>query len=237
MIAWHCRHINLDIMPVPLPGGIGCGLHWAWVPFFGFIFGAATIISLLAIWLAQGHPRYRSNESTVVYISDVGADNHALFIVLGTLTALLFFASIYLDYRLRHTYRIPTRVRRYERAASALSLIFAFVCALGCILLTIFDAFAHPTLHWTFSGIFFVALLLSGLFNMIELGGETPHLMTAQHYLPVLCLVHGLLAFVALYWLASECCILPSPESLPYNMNVLHDWRIIWEMSASQGLI
>jgi len=50
---------------------------------------------------------------------------------------------------------------------------------------------------------------------MIELGGETPHLMTAQHYLPVLCLVHGLLAFVALYWLASECCILPSPESLP----------------------
>ncbi|KAL0041579.1 hypothetical protein WJX79_008250 [Trebouxia sp. C0005] len=124
--AWNpVRHSNLDIMPVPLPGGIGFGLHWAWVPFFGFIFGAATIISLLVIWLAQGHPRYR----------------------------------------------IPTRVRRYERAASGLSLIFAFICALGCILLTIFDAFAHPTLHWTFSGIFFVALLLSGLFNMIELGG------------------------------------------------------------------
>ena len=160
-------------MPVHLPGGIGFGLHWAWVPFFGFIFGCATIISLLAIWLAQGHPRYRSNESTVVYISDVGAANHALFIVLGTLTAILFFASIYLDYRLRHTYRIPVRVRRYERAASALSVIFAFICALGCILLTIFDAFAHPTLHWTFSGIFFVALLLSGLFNMVEIGGKT----------------------------------------------------------------
>ncbi len=29
--------------------------------------------------------------------------------------------------------------------------------------------------------------------------------------LPVPYLVHGLLAFVALYWLASECRILPSP--------------------------
>ena len=65
-----------------LPKGIGLGLHWAWVPLFGFIFGCATIIALLVIWLAQGHPRYTQDESTVVYISDVGpGDNHALFIV------------------------------------------------------------------------------------------------------------------------------------------------------------
>lgn len=155
-----------------LPKGIGLGLHWAWVPLFGFIFGCATIIALLAIWLAQGHPRYTQDESTVVYISDVGGANHALFIVLGTLTAIFFFASIFLDYRLRHTARIPVRVRRIERVAAALSVIFAFICALGCILLTIFDTFNHSTLHWTFAIIFFVALLLSGLFNMIELGGE-----------------------------------------------------------------
>lgn len=141
-----------------LPKGVGLGLHWAWVPFWGFIFGCATIISLLVIWLAQGHPRYKQDEATVVYISDVGADNHALFIVLGTLTALLFFASIFLDYRLRHTARIPQRVRRIERVSAALSVIFAFLCALGCILLTIFDAFRHQTLHWTFSGIYLSCL-------------------------------------------------------------------------------
>ena len=155
-----------------LPKGIGLGLHWAWVPFCGFIFGCATIIALLAIWLAQGHPRYQQDEATVVYISDVGAANHALFIVLGTLTALSFFGSIFLDYRLRHSARIPARVRTIERVSAALSVIFAFICALGCILLTVFDTFKHQTLHWTFSAIFFVALLLSGLFNMIELGGE-----------------------------------------------------------------
>ena len=163
-----------------LPGGIGAGLHWAWVPFWGFIFGCATIISLLVIWLAQGHPRDKNNEATVVYISDVGADNHALFIVLGTLTAVFFFVSIFLDYRLRHTERIPVRVRRYERASAAISVIFAFICAVACILLTIFDAFAHETLHWTFSGIFFIALLISGLFNMIELGGKAWH----SHHFP-----------------------------------------------------
>ena len=167
-----------------LPGGIGAGLHWAWVPFWGFIFGWATIISLLVIWLAQGHPRYRNNEATVVYISDVGADNHALFIVLGTLTAVFFFVSIFLDYRLRHTERIPVRVRRYERASAAISVIFAFICAVACILLTIFDAFAHETLHWTFSGIFFIALLISGLFNMIELGGNS-FTAASHHILPL----------------------------------------------------
>lgn len=155
-----------------LPNGIGLGLHWAWVPFVGFLFGAATLISLLVIWLAQGHPRYKQTESTVVYISDVGADNHTLFIVLGTLTAVFFFVSIYLDFQLRHKYRIPVRVKRVERASSGLSVIFAFICAVACILLTIFDAFNHEVLHWTFSGIFFVALLLSGLFNMIEIGGD-----------------------------------------------------------------
>ena len=166
-----------------LPKGIGLGLHWAWVPLFGFIFGCATIIALLAVWLAQGHPRYTADESTVVYISDVGGANHALFIVLGTLTAIFFFGSIFLDYRLRHTARIPARVRRIERVSAALSVIFAFICALGCILLTIFDTFNHQTLHWTFAGIFFVALLLSGLFNMVELGGEQRRCAPAAYIL------------------------------------------------------
>ena len=196
-------------MPVPLPGGIGLGLHWAWVPLVGFVFGCATIISLLVIWLAQGHPRYRSDESTVVYISDVGADNHALFIVLGTLTAIFFFASIYLDYRLRHLHRIPVRVRRYERAASAISVIFAFICSLGCILLTIFDAFAHPTLHWTFSGIFFVALLISGLFNMIEIGGKSPS--TARH---ASSMALGLLIICALHSIAQSFVSMEIGEQL-----------------------
>ncbi|KAK9830573.1 hypothetical protein WJX72_012565 [[Myrmecia] bisecta] len=137
----------------------------------GFGFAVATIVALLAIWLADGHPRYRSDEATVVYISDVGAANHALFIVLGTCTALCFFGCLFMDYRLRHTGRVPGRLRWWERAASALSVIFGFVCAVCCILLTIFDTFHHSRLHWTFAAIFFVCLLISGFFNMVESTG------------------------------------------------------------------
>lgn len=163
---------SLLLQAMALPNGIGLGLHWAWVPFTAFIFGAATILSLIIIWLAQGHPRYKSTEATVVYISDVGADNHTLFIVLGSLTAVFFFLSIYLDFQLRHAYRIPVRIKKYERAASGLSVIFAFICAVCCILLTIFDAFNHSHLHWGFSGVFFVALIISGVCNMVEIAGK-----------------------------------------------------------------
>ena len=189
-----------------LPKGIGLGLHWAWVPLFGFIFGCATIIALLAIWLAQGHPRYTQDEATVVYISDVGGANHALFIVLGTLTAICFFGSIFLDYRLRHTARIPARVRRIERVAAALSVIFAFICALGCILLTIFDTFHHQTLHWTFAGIFFVALLLSGLFNMIELGGEKHMQSPMDCFLCLVVTVVHIAVHISLSLCNALCC-------------------------------
>ena len=192
-----------------LPKGMGLGLHWAWIPFFGFVFGCATIISLLAIWLAQGHPRYTQDEATVVYISDVGGANHALFIVLGTLTAIFFFGSIFLDYRLRHTARIPARVRRIERVAAALSVIFAFICALGCILLTIFDTFHHQTLHWTFAGIFFVALLLSGLFNLIELGGEK-HMQWPMHTDCSLCFVATLVRILPCHQVCPVVCMLQS---------------------------
>ena len=53
-----------------------------------------ALVSLVANWLAQGHPSYTADEATVVYISDVGGDNHALFIVLGTLTALLLVSIL-----------------------------------------------------------------------------------------------------------------------------------------------
>ena len=41
----------------------------------------------------------------MVVISDVGANFQAVFIPLGTLTAIFFFASLWLDFSLRHTYR------------------------------------------------------------------------------------------------------------------------------------
>ena len=151
----------------------GLGLSWAWIPLFGFLVASAMILSLLIIWLAQGHPRYKPDEATIVYISDVGAANHALFIVLGSIAAVLYFLSLWLDYRLRHSQRIASRLRRFESWMSSIAILAGFVSAVCLILLTIFDAFNHSSIHWPCAIVFFIALVISGIFNMAEIGGES----------------------------------------------------------------
>ena len=106
--------------------------------------------------------------------SDVGGKHKPVFITLGTITAVLFFASLWLDFQLRHTQRIPARRRNIERVASFLSVLAGFVCAVACILLTILDTYHHSTAHWTCAAIFFIALLVSGAFNMVEIAGMSP---------------------------------------------------------------
>ena len=152
----------------------GLGLSWAWIPLFGFLVASAMILSLLIIWLAQGHPRYKPDEATIVYISDVGAANHTLFIVLASISAVLYFWSLWMDYRLRHSQRIASRMRRFESWMAGCAIIAAFISAVNLILLSVYDAFNHDTTHWTCAVIFFIALIVSGVFNMAEIGGDQP---------------------------------------------------------------
>jgi amino acid transporter len=60
--------------------------------------------------------------------------------------------------------------RKSEKPLAIASIIIAYISALGLILLTIFDAFNHSTLHWTFALIFFVGLAISGILNLWEIG-------------------------------------------------------------------
>ena len=63
----------------------------------------ACVLKLL-LFCSAGLPKY-NQQVKVVVISDVGANWQAVFIPLGTLTAIFFFASLWLDFSLRHTYR------------------------------------------------------------------------------------------------------------------------------------
>lgn len=60
--------------------------------------------------------------------------------------------------------------RKSERPLALASIFFGCIACLGLILLTIFDAFNHSTLHWTFALIFFVGLAISGALNVAEIG-------------------------------------------------------------------
>lgn len=42
------------------------------LPIINFFAALALFLTLLLLWVTSGHPRYKSNEATVVYISDVG---------------------------------------------------------------------------------------------------------------------------------------------------------------------
>jgi len=55
-------------------------LGWAWIPFFSGSVFLGGLIAMLAVWAAEGHPRYEPNEGPVVYISYVGAHLKPLFI-------------------------------------------------------------------------------------------------------------------------------------------------------------
>jgi hypothetical protein len=55
-------------------------LGYAWIPLISGLVFLGGLIAMLAAWAAEGHPDYRPDEGSIVYISDVGAHLKPLFI-------------------------------------------------------------------------------------------------------------------------------------------------------------
>lgn len=53
---------------------------YAWIPLMSGLVFLAGIIAMLASWAAEGHPKYKPDEGSIAYISDVGAHLKPLFI-------------------------------------------------------------------------------------------------------------------------------------------------------------
>ena len=61
---------------------------------------------MLITWAAQGRPIYVSENGTIPFISDIGADIlKPLFIAGGAITAVSFFLALLIERWLRHTGR------------------------------------------------------------------------------------------------------------------------------------
>lgn len=66
----------------------------------------ATLLAMLITWLAQGRPKLPSQDGSIAYISDIGADIlKPLFIVGCSITAVSFFLSLTIERWLRHSGR------------------------------------------------------------------------------------------------------------------------------------
>jgi hypothetical protein len=127
-------------------------------------------ILVMLVSVLREHDFILSIDSNSLWIKS-GAVYKNLFIGLGTVIGVLYVVTLLVDYCLRRKKKIqPMRNRKSEKPLAITSIVFGVIACAGLILLTIFDAFNHSTLHWTFALIFFVGLAVSGALNVAEIG-------------------------------------------------------------------
>ncbi|CAL1716476.1 unnamed protein product [Somion occarium] len=145
--------------------------HWAYVaiPLFGALMWFSTLLAMLITWLASGRPRYVSQDGSIAYISDVGADIlKPLFVIGCIITGLSFFLSLTIERWLRHSGRLVPTMRRRERVFSCLAIISSLFGAAGLILLSGFDTKRYVTLHRVFLLVFILGVGFSAIFTVVE---------------------------------------------------------------------
>ncbi|KXS14432.1 hypothetical protein M427DRAFT_81918, partial [Gonapodya prolifera JEL478] len=142
---------------------------YALPPVISSVVWSGTILALLLLWAARdGAARYQPTNTTILYISDVGARYKSLFIAGATVSVIFFLLSITIDRHLRHVGYLPPALRKREWWFAVLSIFFAFVGSICIILLTIFDDVNHDATHWTLTLVFIIGLALSALFSCLE---------------------------------------------------------------------
>ncbi|KAL4248003.1 hypothetical protein ABKN59_002352 [Abortiporus biennis] len=126
--------------------------HWyyVWIPLVGAFVWFGTLLAMLITWLAQGRPHYVSQDGSIAYISDVGADILKPLFITG------------------HSGRLIPTMRRREKVFSSLAILGSFIGGLGLILLSIFDTKRYQNAHRAFLLVFIVGVGLSAIFTVIE---------------------------------------------------------------------
>lgn len=182
-------------------------LGYAWIPFVSAAVWLGGLIALLSIWTAQGKPRYMPGEGKIVYISDVGADQKPLFIVITSVTSAFFVAALALERWLRHKARLNKNLRTREKWLSVFAIVFAAGGSACLISLSIRDAFAHSTEHWHFTIGFIVLVAISVLCTTAEWGWldsdyESARLLKFSYALKIIILALAIIAAIILgVWL------------------------------------
>jgi uncharacterized membrane protein SirB2 len=144
------------------------GHYWI-LPALATIFWTATLLGLLLWWIIDDHHKeYKIDETTVVFISDVGAAHKALFIPGTALTWIFYSASLFTERWLRHLRRIPGSMRKRETIYDIVACVFGFCGGLALMLLSILDAFNHSTAHWILTAVFVVCIVISAAFQTSE---------------------------------------------------------------------
>ncbi|KDQ57226.1 hypothetical protein JAAARDRAFT_288911 [Jaapia argillacea MUCL 33604] len=223
--------------------------HWAytWIPLFGAFIWLGTLIAMLATWAGQGRPVYSSENGTIPYISDIGADIlKPLFIVGCCITAVSFVATLAVERGLRHTGRLIPDMRRRARVFGILAIVGAFIGGIGLILLSIFDTKRHPSLHRLFLLIFMLGVALSAIFTILEfrfISKDFQHLRALKYAY----IAKGLIATTLIILAIAFGAALYSNRNGSQNAGAVLEWVIAfgfttylltfwWDLRMSKGV-
>lgn len=126
------------------------------------------LLAMLIYWIVDTHREHYSTmpaTDNIAYISDVGASTLKPLFITGCVIAAIFLdLSFGADRWLRHKGRLVPNSTVGEKVLMGLTIVFAIVGTAGLILLSIFDAARHKTLHDIFLLLFMVGYLLSAIF-------------------------------------------------------------------------
>ncbi|ORY24888.1 Frag1/DRAM/Sfk1 family-domain-containing protein [Naematelia encephala] len=128
----------------------------------------AEILALLATWVKDGKPKYRSDEASVVFISDVGGMHKLLFIIMSSVTVGFYISSLFAERWLRHVDRLPVDLRLREKVFDWMAIVFGIIGSAALVLLSVFDTFNHSGIHWSMTLVFIVCVALSAIFQSAE---------------------------------------------------------------------
>ncbi|SJX61898.1 uncharacterized protein SRS1_12882 [Sporisorium reilianum f. sp. reilianum] len=137
-------------------------------PIITFACWITAIVGLLALWARDNFVEYEVEEASVVFISDVGATHKTFFIIFCCLTSAFYILTTLAERQLRHARKIPGSVRKKQTILDICSVVCAVIGSAALILLSIFDAFNHSTVHWSMTLIFVVFVALSVLFQVLQ---------------------------------------------------------------------
>ncbi|KAF9000711.1 Frag1/DRAM/Sfk1 [Cyathus striatus] len=144
-------------------------LRYIWLPLAAAFMWFSTLLAMLLTWVCTGRPKYVSQEGTIAYISDVGADIlKPLFVTGCAITAVGFFLSLVVERYLRHSGRLMPNMRMRERVLGTLAVLGSFIGGCGLILLSVFDTKRFPSLHRVFLLVFMLGVAVSAIFTIVE---------------------------------------------------------------------
>ncbi|KAF8427459.1 Frag1/DRAM/Sfk1 family-domain-containing protein [Tirmania nivea] len=139
------------------------GPYWI-LPLISASMWFSMLWAMLIVYLAQGHPRYTSQEAnTLAFISDIGAGVLKPLFITGTSITSTFFLLSLLS--MRRNQALP---KRKDRVLDLCALLFGLFGSVSLILLSVFDTARHSNLHRLFLLFFMLGIVLSALFTTLE---------------------------------------------------------------------